>query len=295
MTGHSENSRAAMLMMACMGAFTFNDACMKGLSATMPLFQALFLRSVGTLVLMILLAHWQGVFRLRLPRRDWGLIALRTIGEIGGAYFFLTALFKLPIANITAVLQALPLTVTLAGALFLGEAVGWRRLAAIFVGFLGVMLIVRPGPDGFDFYTIYALIAVLFITLRDLASRRLSQETPSMMVAIATAFGVLIFAGIGSLSVDWAPLALGNSALLAGATIFVMGGYLFSVMMVRIGDISFTAPFRYTSLLWALLLGFVVFGDWPDALTLLGSFIVVATGLFSLYREREKAKSWAKN
>lgn len=290
MTGQSENSRAAMLMMACMAAFTFNDACMKGLSATMPLFQALFLRGIGTLVLMILIAYWQGVFRLRLPRRDWGLIALRTIGETGGAYFFLTALFKLPIANMTAVLQALPLTVTLAGALFLGEAVGWRRLAAIFVGFLGVMLIVRPGPDGFDFYTLYALIAVLFITLRDLASRRLSRETPSMMVAIATAFGVSIFAGIGSLSVDWTPLTLGNSALLAGATIFVMGGYLFSVMTVRIGDISFTAPFRYTSLLWALLLGFVVFGDWPDALTMLGGAIVVATGLFSLYRERTSSQ-----
>lgn len=277
-------------MMACMGAFTVNDACMKSLSTTMPLFQALFLRSVATLLLLLVLAQWQGVLRFSLPRRDWGLILLRTIGEIGGAYFFLTALFKLPIANVTAVLQALPLTVTLAGALFLREAVGWRRFLAIFAGFCGVMLIIRPGPDGFDFFTIYALIAVLFITLRDLASRRLSQKTPSMVVAIATAFGVSIFAGVGAVGTDWVPVEGREIALLGGATVFVMGGYLFSIMVMRIGDISFTAPFRYTSLLWALILGFVIFGEWPDLLTLLGSAIVVATGIFSFYRERKMSR-----
>lgn len=276
-------------MMASMAAFTINDTCMKALSATMPLFQALFLRGIATLALLVVLAYWQGVFRLRLPKRDWGLILLRTIGEAGGAYFFLTALFKLPIANVTAVLQALPLTVTLAGALILGEKIGWQRLLAIFAGFCGVMLIVRPGPGGFDFYTLYALIAVLCVTLRDLASRGLSRQTPSMMVAIATAFGVSIFAGVGSLGVVWMPLEKSSLLFLSGATVFVMIGYLTSVMVMRIGDISFVAPFRYTSLLWALLLGLVVFGEWPDTLTIIGGAIVVATGIFSFYRERKIA------
>lgn len=255
----------------------------------MPLFQALFLRGLGVLVLMILLAHWQGVFQLRLPRRDWGLIALRTIGEIGGAFFFLTALFKLPIANVTAVLQALPLVITLAGALFLRESVGWKRLLAIFIGFCGVLIIIRPGAADFDVYMLFPLVTVLFITLRDLASRKLSNKTPSMMAAIATTLGITVFAGIGSLSVDWTPLEAPHVLLLSGATIFVLGGYVFSVMVMRIGDISFSSSFRYTSVLWALMLGLILFGEWPDMLTLLGSFIVVATGIFTFYRERKVA------
>lgn len=276
-------------MMASMGAFALNDTCMKTLLTSVPMFQAFFLRGIATFILMLVLAYWQGVFRLRLPRRDWGLILIRTAGETGAAYFFLTALANLPLANVTAILQALPLTVTLAGAIFLGEAVGWRRFLAIFAGFCGVMLIIRPGPDGFDIYALYALIAVAFVTVRDLASRKLSRETPSMMVALTTALGVAIFAGVGSLGQEWVPLNISRILLLTGATVFIMAGYVTSVMAIRVGDISFTASFRYTSLLWALLLGLFVFGEWPDAITLLGGAIVVATGVFSFFRERKIA------
>lgn len=281
----SDNFRGAALMSASMACFTINDAMMKALGQSVPFFQALFLRGCATTVLMLALAMALGAFKLRVARQDRLWIALRTLSEIGAAYFFITALFHMPIANVTAVLQALPLTVTLAGALFLGEPVGWRRMAAILVGLVGVILIVRPGPGGFDQHALYALVAVVCVTLRDIATRRLSSSVPSLSVAWAGALGVTLFGGLGAATIDWAPMGSREWSLLSGSALFILVAYLLSVMVMRRGEISFITPFRYTGLLWALLLGLVVFDEWPDALTLLGAAIVVATGIFTLWRE----------
>jgi len=289
----SDNMRGALLMMASMAAFVFNDACMKVVLEDLPLFQAILLRGVATVVFMVLVSRWLGGLDFRLPRRDWFLVALRTMADVGATYFFITALREMPIANITAILQVLPLTVTLTGALLFGEPLGWRRLVAIMIGFVGVIIIVRPGVEGFNSYAIYALVTVGFVTVRDLCARRLSPEVSSVTIALIGAIGVVSFAAIGSVGSDWVPVSGRSAALLAGATFFIIGGYLFSVMTMRLGEISFIAPFRYTSLLWALLLGFVVFGDWPDAVTMLGIAIVVAMGAFTFYRERQIAKAKA--
>lgn len=289
----SENMRGAVLMMGSMAAFTLNDTFMKTLAGTVPLMQVLLIRGVLTVVLMLFLARAMGKLQFHMPRRDWGMATLRMLGEVGAAYFFLTALFHMPLANVSAVLQALPLTVTLAGAVFLGEAVGWRRLLAILIGFGGVMLIIRPGPEGFNIYSIYVLIAVVFVTLRDLSARRLSPETPSIMVAVFAAFGVMVFAGGMSL-VDgepWVELGLMEWGAIGAASLFVIAGYTLSVAVMRIGEIAVITPFRYSSLLWALIMGFLVFGDWPDNLTLLGAGIVVATGIFTFYREQRSGRA----
>ena len=285
--------RGALLMIGSMAAFVFNDACMKVLLDDVPLFQAILLRGVATVVFMVLVSRWLGGLSFYLPRRDWFLVAIRTLSDIGATYFFITALSEMPIANITAILQVLPLTVTLSGALLFGEALGWRRLIAIMVGFTGVMIIVRPGVDGFNSYAIYALIAVGFVTVRDLCARRLSAGVSSVTIALIGAMGIVVFAGIGSIGGEWVAISGKSAGLLAGATFFIIGGYLFSVMTMRVGEISFIAPFRYTSLLWALLLGFVIFGDWPDALTMLGIAIVVSMGAFAFYRERAIARNQA--
>jgi len=282
----SENMRGAGLMMASMAAYTLNDSCMKALSGDLPLFQAVFLRGVATVGFLFLMAHRAGALRIAIPRRDWGLIALRAASEIGAAWFFVTALFHAPQANVTAILQALPLTVTLAAALFLNEPIGWRRMLAIMLGFVGVMLIVRPGMAGFSLYSVYALVAVVFVTLRDLTVRRMSAGVPSISVALVTAVAVMLAAGLGTLTEPWAPVSRSSTSLIAAAVVFIIGGSMFSVMVMRVGEIAFVTPFRYTSLLWALALGWLVFGDWPDVLTLAGSAIVVATGVFTLYRER---------
>lgn len=284
------NVWGAGLMMASMACFTLNDTLVKLTDGALPLGQLLTLRGVFSVLLIYVLARSLGGVRLDLGRRNWGLVGLRSVAEIGAAYFFITALLNLPLANVTAILQVLPLTVTLGAAMVFREAVGWRRALAIAVGFGGMLLIVRPGPEGFSIWSLYAVMAVICVTVRDLATRRLSADVPGMTVTLAAAVAVLVFFGLYSTGETWQPVTPELWLLLAGASILIFGGYYFSVQVMRTGEISFIAPFRYTGLIWALVLGWFVFGEWPSALTLLGAAIVVGMGIFSLYRERQLAR-----
>ncbi|MEC8573382.1 MAG: DMT family transporter [Pseudomonadota bacterium] len=279
------NQKGALLMMGSMAGFTLNDGFIKLLGQNLPLSQILTLRGLLVSVLIFGLARALGALRLNLSRRDWGLVIGRSVAEAVTTYFFLSALMVMPIANITAILQMLPLTVTLAAVLVFGETVGWRRSLASAAGFLGMLLIVRPGPNGFDSGTGYAIAAVACITARDLFTRRLSAEVPSMTVSLVAALSVTAFGALWGLGEDWQPISYDAGAMLLGASGMIFVGYLFSVMAMRVGDVSAVAPFRYTGLLWALLLGWAIFNSWPDALTLVGAAIVVAAGVFSLMRE----------
>jgi len=281
----SDNLRGALLMTGSMTAFTVNDAFMKALSDELPLFQSIFMRSVGVLFCLTLIGLFLRQLQFRQTAQDWAFIVLRSIFEVGGALFFLSALFNMPIANVSAILQALPLTVSLAAAVFLGAEMGWRRLTAILVGLVGVLLIVKPGGEGFNAYSISALAAVGCVTVRDLLVRKISSEVPSMLVAWFTASAVLAGSGIASVTETWQPLSGLGQLQLTGAILTIISGYIFSVTAMRHGDIDFVASFRYTSLLVAVVLGFVVFAEVPDTLTIIGALIVVATGLFTLYRE----------
>ncbi|MBU2358849.1 MAG: DMT family transporter [Alphaproteobacteria bacterium] len=285
----SDNMRGAALMAAAMMTFTVNDTFTKTLSDVLPLSQLLFLRGIGVMICLAVMARAMGQLRFDLSLRDWVYIGLRTLGEIGGAYFFITALFHMPIANVSAILQVLPLSVALAGALFMNEPLGWRRLVAIMVGFGGVMLIVRPGGADFNIFSLYALAAVACVTLRDLVVRRLSRSVPSLMVSLSAAVGITVFSGVASIWVDWQPMSGQEVFRLGGATVFVVFGYIFSVAAMRVGEIGFVAPFRYASLLTALVLGMIVFKEFPSTLTLIGAGIVVATGIFTLFREQQLA------
>ena len=286
----SANVRGAAWMSLAMAAYVTNDALMKVISAELDLFQALFLRGVMTIVLLAGVAGLRGELFAHIPRGDRGKLVLRVIGEIGATVFFLLALFNMPLANATAILQSLPLAVTLGAALFLGERVGWRRYTAIVIGFAGVMVIVRPGSDGFNVYSLAAVASVLFIVLRDLTTRRLSAAVPSIQVSLLTAVAITALGGAVSLSGDVPAIGIGTVGLLAAAAVFVVIGYVFGVMTMRVGEIAFVAPFRYTSLLWAIILGFAVFGDIPGLWTLIGAAIVVGMGIYTFYRERVRAR-----
>jgi S-adenosylmethionine uptake transporter len=285
-----DDARGAALMMAAMAAFTLSDTFVKAVSAELPLAQILVLRGLATTAAMVALALALPGPGLRLPRRDRGRVALRSLSETAAAAFFLTALVNMPIANAVAIMQALPLVVTLAGAAVLGEPLGWRRLAAILVGLAGVLMIVQPGADGFSLFSLSALAAVACVTLRDLVTRGIGSETPSMTVAVLGSAGVTLLGAVLSLGVAWQPVDAAAGAMLAGSSTATVGAYLCSVMTMRQGALAVVAPFRYTSLLWALLAGLVVFGEWPNALTLAGAALVVATGLFAWWREREIAR-----
>jgi drug/metabolite transporter (DMT)-like permease len=290
----SDNARGALFMTAGMAAFVLNDALMKLVSAELPLFQAILLRGILTTLTFAVIAWKLGALRMPELNGDRGLIAVRVLAECGATFFFLTALFNMPLATLTAILQAAPLTITLAAALFLREPVGWRRLLAIVVGFVGVLLIVRPGPEGIDLYAVYALVAVAFVTVRDLVTRRMPHTVPSMLVALATAGGVTVFAALGALTEEWVHPAGSSWLFLSFAVVFVLAGYLLSIVAMRVGELSVVSSFRYTGLVWALVLGLLVFGDWPDGPTMMGAALIVGSGLFTLYREHRLQRKLAR-
>ena len=290
MTVANDNIRGALIMMASMAAFTFNDAIFKTVAGSIPLFQAIFLRgvivSIGFFVVLIFTRQvWP-----KISSRDWKLIVARTVGDIGATLTFLLALFNAPLADVTAILQAAPLVLTLAGAIILRERVGWRRYSAIGIGMFGVLLIVRPGGDGFNPFVLYAVVALAFVLLRDLPTRRLSKDVPSMFVAFFTALAITSTAGLASLTTDWAPVTLPLAARIGGAAFFIFGAYTFAVMVMRVGDMGFVQPFRFTAIVWAILLGVLIFEEYPDALSLVGTTIVISMGVYTFYRERKSAR-----
>ncbi len=283
----SNNLIGAILMMASALCFTASDTFIKLTDGALPLPQLLFLRGMMASALILGLGLSLGRLRFDMERRGWTLVGFRCVAEICTAYFFLTALLHMPLANVTAILQALPLAITLAAFLFLKEPVGWRRAAAIVAGFCGMLMIVRPGVEGFSIWSVYAMIAVFSVTVRDLITRQLPASTPSISVTFLTSVSVTVVFGVASLFMDWAPVAPAIWWQLVGSATFIFGGYFFSIQTVRQGDVGFVAPFRYTSLLWALSLGWLVFGDWPSPQTLVGASLVVAAGLFTFWRERK--------
>lgn len=282
----SDNARGAVYMMVAMAAFTLNDTAMKTLTQDVPLFQAIAMRGLLTLLGLIGLAIALGQWKPRLPRRDGVVIGIRCAAEVASTVLFLAALVQMPLANLSAIMQALPLAVTLAAALIFKETIGWRRMTAILIGFAGVLIIIRPGPDGFDTWSLMGLASVAFVLVRDLAARSVSRAVPSVMIAVWASAAVTTVAALASLAGGWVPLTQGQGVLVVAAAVALVVGYLFSVMVMRVGDISFVAPFRYTALIWAIFLGWLAFGTLPDPLTLFGAGLVVATGIFTLWRER---------
>lgn len=277
-------------MAICMGAFSCNDAFMKLISGEYSIFQAIFLRGIFATLILGAIAWKQGILFHQISQQDKKLLILRFIGEIGGALCFLTAIFNMPLANASAILQVLPLAITFAASLFLGEAVGWRRYLAILIGFIGVIIIIRPGSNGFNTYAYYAVGAVIFISMRDLATRRFSMKISVMQVSFLTSLVITVAAGILALTKPWIPVTVHSATIFFGAAFFLIFAYLTSVVSMRVGEIGFVSPFRYTILLWALMLGFFLFGEVPDAWTLVGTLIIVTMGIFTFYREQKLSR-----
>lgn len=284
------NLNGILLMIAAMAGFALEDLFVKLLSTSVSKGQILVTLGIGSASFFAILAYAKGhnIF----ARHAWTKLTLmRAVCEAFGAITFVTALSLVPISTVAAVFQVLPLAITMGAALFLGEDVGWRRWAAIIVGFIGVLIIIRPGFSGFDPSVLYVLLSVVAITGRDLITRRIPNNIASTVVSFQ-AFASLIVAG--------AVLLLFSSDTLVGVTkqetwffaaaiLFGVSGYYGIVACMRAGDAGAIMPFRYTRLLFSILIGMIVFGERPDAWTFLGSAIVIGTGLFTFIRERRLA------
>jgi drug/metabolite transporter (DMT)-like permease len=216
-------------------------------------------------------------------------ILLRALGEIVGTLGFVSAIVLTPISSASAILQATPLVVTLGAALFLGDPVGWRRWSAILVGMLGVLLVIRPGMDSFQALSLLAVLGVLGLSLRDLATRRVPKSTSTFQLSFLAFLALvpaslLYMLGTGT---AFAPMS-GVQWLFMGAALTTgMVAYYGIVAAMRIGEISFVTPFRYARLLFAMVVGITIFGERPDLLTYVGATIIVASGIYTVWRERK--------
>ncbi|MEM7021613.1 MAG: DMT family transporter [Pseudomonadota bacterium] len=285
----SHDLRGIILIVLSMGCFIANDGLMKSLGDYLAWHQALALRGVIAAVLGIGLA-------LAIDgRRPAGEIIaylrnipclLRLVFEILSTALYLTAIFNMPLAGATAINQLVPVLLTIGGALFLREQVGWRRYAAAGAGFLGVMLIIQPGTSEFTPFALFALAGTCTMAARDLVTRKLPPGIPSTYVAAMTVIAVAIMGQIVALNSDWPPIEPWMLLHVTLAAVAVSLAFLFGVMAVRLAEVSLLAPFRFTSLIWGLLIGVLAFGERPGALTLLGAAIVIGAGLYILYRER---------
>ena len=289
MSDYRATLRGILAMLACCLFFVINDTLVKLAGATLPLGQILFLRGLLATAAIGLIAWRIGALQSFASHFKL-FVGLRTFGEVAATLLYLTALLHLPSANASAIAQTVPLVITAAGALFLGERVGPRRWAAVVIGFLGVILIVRPGGDGFNVYALLALASVLAIALRDVSTRMIPSQTPTLFVTFVATAAVTVIGGALSLSEDWGSVGNIEVGYIAGSALFVLLGYYFSIIAMRSGDVSLVAPFRYAFIPYAIVIGIFVFGDIPDAITMIGIAIVLATGAYTFWRERQRQR-----
>lgn len=275
-------------MTLSMFGYVVNDAFIKRATEDIPLFQAIFLRGLLATAVLAVIVRAQGV---AVPPRRYlqRPLLLRMAMEAVGTVTYLLALTKVPIAGLTAVMQLVPIAVTFAAARLLRERVDLHRVAAIAFGFLGVMLVVRPGSDDFSPWFLVGLIAVVGLVVRELATRQISNDMAGPAIALGTSVVITTMGGIVSIVQGWDRPTTTAALFLGAASFFLSLAYVASVVTVRLGDISFTAPFRYTVLVFAIVLQIVVFNDVPDALTFAGSAVVAAAGLYALQHERRLA------
>jgi S-adenosylmethionine uptake transporter len=281
----SENTRGILLMLGASAGFILNDTCVKLASEELTVAEIVVVRSVIALPVVGVIGLLQGAFD------DLGLLAerfiwLRAVGEIGAAMLYLSALARMDITNATAIIQLIPLAVTATAALLLREKVGLRRWSAIAIGFAAVLIIIRPGLEEFNVWSLSAMAAVGFIVLRDLSSRLLPAATHPLAVTCLS-LAAMIPVGLAMVPFSgWAPLTAKGVMLCAASGLLLSAAYVMITQAMRHGEIGVVSPFRYSILLMAIVIQIAVFSTWPDAPTLVGSAILVGTGLYTLYRER---------
>lgn len=286
----SSTLRGILLMTLAMAAFAVEDALIKLASASLPVGQILLMLGAGGAAAFALIARAGGHRVLTQAALAPALVA-RNAAEMVGTFGFVTALALIPLSAASAILQAAPLLVTAGAAVFLGETVGWRRWLAVATGFAGVLIILRPGAEGFDANALWAVLGVTGLAARDLITRRMP---PAIATPVVAAWAFAAVGAVGALvlslrggSVVPPPAA---AAQMAGAIAVGIAAYWAIVEATRSGDASAVAPFRYTRMVFALVVAWALFAEVPDAAMLFGAALIVGSGLYALARERRRAQ-----
>lgn len=288
-----DNMRGIILMVIGMAGFAAEDMFIKLAASGLPVGEILAVLGVFGAIAFAVYARLSGtsVFSRGFFHRA---VMLRNISEMLGGLCFVTALTLIPLAVVTTILQATPLLVTMGAALVLGEAVGWRRWSAILVGFFGVMLVIRPGFEGFDTNVLWAVLGVIGLAVRDLASRRVPRSISSLQLAAWGFFAVGISGAVLLAFTGGAEIPdLRESGYLAGALVVGVVAYWALTEATRIGEIGVVTPFRYVRLVFSTFIGMLVFAEFPDGYTLAGAGIIIATGIYTIMRERKRRREAA--
>ncbi|WP_171129892.1 MULTISPECIES: DMT family transporter [unclassified Ruegeria] len=288
------NLNGILLLVGSMAAFAIEDMFIKHLSVSVPTGQILVVLGVvcGVAFALLTVASRKRIFE---PAAWKAVPLIRASTEGVAAVAFVTALSSIDLSTVAAVFQALPLVITMGAALFLGETVGWRRWSAIGVGFIGVLMIIRPGLEGFQPETLLVILSVVLIAARDLITRRLDTRVPSTVVAMQAYLSATL---AGAVLMVWAdqpvaPLQSAHVFPYLAAFLSSMLGYYGIVAAMRVGEASAMMPFRYTRLVFSMIAGMLMFYERPDALTLAGASLIIASGLYTFVRERRLARQLA--
>lgn len=287
---NSDNRRGILMMTAAMAFFITNDALVKLVSASLPTAQLIFIRGLLTTLLLGGVLAATGVWR------QWRLaltptVPVRALFDSAATFTYLTSLFHLPLGNATAINLAAPLFLTLFAIFLLGEHVNGLRWLLIGLGFGGVLLVVQPRADGFNGYAALCVLGTLFHAMRDLLTRKVPAHVPSLLITWSTAAGVTLLSGLWTAATAWRPIPAPALGQLTCAALCLAAAYHLLTLSMRAGDMSVIGPFRYSGLLVALLLGYLLWGDVPNALAWTGIVLLVAAGLGMLHSERLRARA----
>ena len=281
--------RSILLMIGACACFAANDAIVKFVGQSLPGPQLIFLRSVIASVFVLLLLRRQGAVRHRLRGLRQPRVLARSAADAAGTVMYLLSLFHLPLANATAINLGSPVFMALFAVLFLHERATPARWVAVTLGFAGVLAVVQPAGDGFNAWALLCVAGTLLQAMRDLLTRRIDAAIPSLVVALSTTLALGLLAGaMMLLEQGWQPVAPRHLALLMVSAAFLSTAYLLLIASLRGGDISLTAPFRYSALLFAVVLGYAVWGQWPDAWAWAGIALLVGSGVYVAQRERAR-------
>ncbi|TVP09308.1 hypothetical protein AYI87_20120 [Shewanella sp. KCT] len=282
------NTKGSFFMVASMAAFSVEDMLIKAAAETASIGQILALFGLGGMLVFILLTRLKGG-RVFHPAIFSPPLLMRAVCEVIGRFSFALAITLTPLSSASAILQATPLIAMVGAALFFGEQIGFKRWLAVVIGFVGVLMIIRPGFAGFEANSIFAVVATLGFAGRDLATRAAPPVLSNTQLGVY-GFFVLIPTGLVIMAYQGEPaqLNLMLAAQITGAIVFGVVAYNALTIAMRTGDVSVVSPFRYSRLLFALILGILIFGESPDLPTLAGGLLIVLSGGYILIQTRRK-------
>jgi drug/metabolite transporter (DMT)-like permease len=270
-----------------MGGFAVEDLFLKILSEAVPVSQILIYVGISATVLLSVISIIKRIPVLRNDIYSNKLFIIRSFADMMGAVLIVTSISLMPLSTVSSILQALPLFITFGAVLIFKESVGWRRWSAVSFGFIGVILILKPGLSSFHPSSLIVLLAVACLALRDIVTRKISKDIHSITVSLY-AFILTTVGGIFSLPFfgNFVTLTITQWFVVLTITLFGCFSYFMLVLATRKGDISVISPFRYSRLIFAIVLAILVLNERPDTLTLVGAAIIVASGYYTIWRER---------